>query len=131
MSAQAPRIEPIADRLKAFGFSFVKFVNDHPQEWDAVMSYRYGEGHVFSDEYNSRINDLFGLMIEATRHLYGDGEEAEHSADMAVLWSSLTGILSVTISERQVGGLTLEQMLDRLIQMYLSGRTDSGKSGSR
>jgi hypothetical protein len=62
-------------------------------------------------------------MREATGQFYDASEKAEHSADMAVLWASLTGILSVAVSERQVGGLTLEQMLDRLIQMYLSGRS--------
>ena len=107
----------------AFGMTFVTFVENHSNEWEAVMSYRYGERHVFTEEYDARIRELFGLMREATDQFYSETERAEHSADMAVLWASLTGILSVAVSERQVGGLTLEQMLDRLIQMYLSGRT--------
>ena len=112
----------VADRLRAFGMTFVTFVENHSNEWEAVMSYRYGERHVFTEEYEARIRELFGLMREATGQFYDASERAEHSADMAVLWASLTGILSVAVSERQVGGLTLEQMLDRLIQMYLSGR---------
>ena len=112
----------VADRLRAFGMTFVTFVENHSNEWEAVMSYRYGERHVFTEEYEAQIRELFGLMREATGQFYSETEIDEHSADMAVLWASLTGILSVAVSERQVGGLTLEQMLDRLIQMYLSGR---------
>ena len=112
----------VADRLKAFGMTFVAFVENHPNEWEAVMSYRYGERHAFTEEYDAQIRELFDLMREATGQFYSEIERAEHSADMAVLWASLTGILSVAVSEKKVGGLTLEQMLDRLIQMYLSGR---------
>ena len=120
--ASSAEIETVADRLRAFGISFVDFVNARPNEWGAVMSYRYGRDHEFGEEYDREIQNLFGLMIEATQHLYNEDEEADHAADMAVLWASLTGILSVTVSERQVGGLTLKQMLDRLIKMYLNAR---------
>ena len=113
----------VADRLRAFGMTFVTFVENHSNEWEAVMSYRYGERHVFTEEYEARIRELFDLMREATGQFYSEAERADHSADMAVLWASLTGILGVAVSERKVGGLTLEQMLDRLIQMYLSGRS--------
>ena len=116
-------IEPVSERLKGFAFSFIEFAKQHPNEWNAVMSYRYGEDHKFSEDYNREIYRLFNLMIDATQHLYEEDEQAEHSADMAVLWASMTGIFSVEASERQVGGLTLEQMLDRLIQLYLSART--------
>ena len=120
--APSAEIETVADRLRAFGFSFVDFVNSHSNEWDAVMSYGYGRDHEFTDLYDREIRKLFGLMLEATKHLYHEDEKVDHTADMAVLWSSLTGILSVAASERQVGGLTLRQMLDRLIQMYLNAR---------
>ncbi|MGI9391166.1 MAG: TetR/AcrR family transcriptional regulator [Boseongicola sp.] len=120
--APSAEVETVADRLRAFGVSFVDFVNAHSNEWDAVMSYPYGPDHKFTSSYDDQIHRLFGLMIDATQHLYDAEEEAEHAADMAVLWASLTGILSVSASERQVGGLTLKQMLDRLVQMYLNAR---------
>ena len=68
------------------------------------------------------IGALFGLMRKSTGHLYGEDEAKEHATDMGVLWASLTGIFSVAASERHVGGLTLEQMIDRLIGIYLQSR---------
>lgn len=113
----------VARKLRAFGMLFTEFVKDHPNEWDAVMSYRYGEDHSRSDEYNREILRLFGLMETATAQFYDDGDQEEHSADMAILWASLTGVLGVANSERRLGDMSLEQMLDRLIRMYLKSRT--------
>jgi len=113
----------VADQLRAFGILFIEFVKAHPNQWDAIMSYRFKPGHSPSDAYNDEIMRLFGLMEAATRQFYGPGEQADHGADMAVLWASLTGIFGVANSERQVAGLSLEQMLDRLIQMYLKARS--------
>ena len=111
----------VADRLKSLAFRFIEFVTKHPNEWDAVMSYRYKEGHETSDFYAIEIQRLFGLMAEATAQFYPDDATEEQAADMALLWSSLTGIWGVASSERRVGG-TLEQMVERLVEMYLSAR---------
>ena len=115
-------LEAVADQLRAFGLSFIEFVKEHPREWHAVMSYRYGEEHTFKPEYDEQVRALFGLMRKSTGHLYGEDEAKEHATDMGVLWASLTGIFSVAASERHVGGLTLEQMIDRLIGIYLQSR---------
>lgn len=111
----------VAEQLKALGILFGEFVKAHPNEWDAIMSYRYKDDHTTSDFYHYEILRLFGLMESATRQLYGKDDQAEHAADMAMLWASLTGILGVALSEREVGG-SLEEMLERLIDMYLKAR---------
>lgn len=115
--------DQVSEKLKAFGMLFVEFVRLHPNEWDAVMSYQYRDGHTSSEEYNHEIYRLFGLLKAATGHFYTEEERDKHSADMAVLWASLTGIFGVASSERQLGGLTLEQMLDQLIGIYLDARS--------
>ena len=120
---EGAKVEGVAEQLKAYGILFVEFVKAHPYEWDAIMSYRYREDHVISEAYSHEILRLFGLMERATRRFYDETEREEHSADMAVLWASLMGILGIANSERQVGGLSLEQMLDRLIRMYLKARS--------
>lgn len=108
-------------KLMALGVLFGEFVKEHPKEWDAVMSYRYKDGHTTSDDYQHEILRLFGLMKTATSQFYGTGAEEEHAADMAMLWASLTGIIGIANSERQVGG-SLEEMLERLVRMYLNSR---------
>ena len=119
---QGARHDGVAQQLKALGILFGEFVKEHPNEWDAIMSYRYKDDHTTSEEYHREILRLFGLMEDATRQFYGDGEQEDHAADMAMLWASLTGILGVAFSERQVGG-SLEQMLEHLIAMYLKARS--------
>ncbi|NNE87303.1 MAG: TetR/AcrR family transcriptional regulator [Silicimonas sp.] len=119
---QGARQDDVAQQLKALGILFGEFVKAHPFEWDAIMSYRYKDDHTTSEAYHSEILRLFGLMETATRQFYDKGEEDEHAADMAMLWASLTGILGVAFSERQVGG-SLEQMLEHLIAMYLKARS--------
>lgn len=112
----------VAQRLKALGLLFGEFIKAHPNEWDAIMSYRYKDDHTTSESYHCEILNLFGLMEDATRQFYAKGQQEEHAADMAMLWASLTGILSVAFSERQVGG-SLEEMLERLIAMYIQARS--------
>ena len=115
-------LEDVATQLKAFGILFIEFLKAHPNEWDAIMSYRYKDDHTTSEEYHREIVRLFGLLETATQQFYGEDEQEEHSTDMALLWASLTGIWGVANSERQVGG-TLEQMIDKLIRMYLDARS--------
>lgn len=114
--------DDVAAQLKALAILFIEFAKAHPNEWDAIMSYRYKDGHTTSEEYHREILRLFGLMETATQQYYGDDDQDEQAADMALLWASLTGIWGVANSERQVGG-TIEQMIDRLIRMYLSARS--------
>ena len=117
----APKPRAWQHQLKAFGMLFTEFVRARPNEWDAIMTYRYRKEHNESEAYSREILRLFGLMQTATEQFYGEHEQEEHAADMAVLWSSLTGILGVASSERRVGGLSLDQMLEQLIGMYLEG----------
>lgn len=112
----------VATQLKTLAFRFIDFVKAHPNEWDAIMSYRYKDGHVSSDFYIYEIQRLFGLMATATAQFYTDETQEEQAADMALLWSSLTGIWGIASSERTVGG-TMEQMIDRLVEMYISARS--------
>ena len=111
----------VAEQLKALAILFGEFVREHPNEWDAVMSYRYKDDHTTSEDYHREILKLFGLMENATRQFYAEGEEDQHAADMAMLWASMMGILGIASSERQVGG-SFEQMLEQLIDMYLKSR---------
>ncbi|MEM7752377.1 MAG: TetR/AcrR family transcriptional regulator [Pseudomonadota bacterium] len=111
----------VAEQLNALGLRFVEFVRAHPNEWDAIMSYRYKDRHAASEAYSIEIQRLFGLMESATGEFYGPGEFEEHATDMALLWASLTGIWAVASSERELGG-TLEHMIDRLVRMYLKAR---------
>ncbi|MEM9425120.1 MAG: TetR-like C-terminal domain-containing protein [Pseudomonadota bacterium] len=113
--------DDVAAQLNALALGFVEFVRTHPQEWDAIMSYRYKDGYVISEAYNYEIQKLFGLMEGATAQFYGAGQAEEHATDMALLWASLTGIWAVASSERELGG-TLEHMIDRLVRMYLKAR---------
>ena len=114
--------DDIADKLQSFGLLFMEFVRENANAWDAVMSYRYKDDHTTSDFYHHEILKLFGLMEGATQEFYGPEQKDEHAADMAMLWASLTGILGVANSERNVGG-PLEEMLSRLIKMYLASRS--------
>lgn len=115
----------VATKLKALARRFSEFVAAHPQEWNAVMSYRFKDTHAMSDEYNAEIQRLFGLMERATEPLYAQDQHEEQTLDMALLWTSLTGLLGVASSERELMGGTVEDMADRLIDMYLRSRSSS------
>lgn len=114
----------VAAQLRAFSMLFIEFVKEHPNEWDAIMSYRYKDDHTTSDAYATEIQRLFGLMQSATRQFYSENEGDQHATEMALLWASLTGILGIASSERQVGG-TLEEMIDQLIRMYLKSHGET------
>ena len=114
--------QDVALRLRAFGLRITEFVQTHPREWDAVMSYRYKKGHTGAEFYYHETSRLFGLLQAATGQFYSDDEREDQAADLAMLWASLTGIWGVASSERELGG-TLEQMIDRLIAMYLKARS--------
>lgn len=115
-------LDEVDEQLKELGQRFIEYVTMHPNEWYAVMSYRYKDNHTVSDAYNGAIQKLFGLMERVTLPLYADDERQEQSLDMALLWTSLTGLLGIAASERKLAGGSIEEMTERLIKMYLASR---------
>ena len=114
-----PEQESPRDRLFALAKAFVSFAEQHPKEWEAVISYRYGPEHVWSADYDETVNRLLGLLVEATKSFYDAGTCEEQVLDARLLWASMYGIFSLYANGRLGQGVTVDVMTQRLIDIFI------------
>ncbi|WP_095594174.1 TetR/AcrR family transcriptional regulator [Actibacterium pelagium] len=117
--SKLPTQEPPGDRLFSLARAFVNFAEKHPSEWDAVISYRYGPDHEWAVGYDEMVNQLLGLLTDATSSLYCGGHREEQVLDIRLLWASMYGIFSLHASDRLGKGVTVDDLARRLVDVYL------------
>jgi AcrR family transcriptional regulator len=117
--SEIPESDAPKDRLSSLAEAFVNFAEMHPKEWEAVISYRYGPEHDWAAEYDEMVNRLLGLLVEATDGLYDEVSRKEQLLDIRLLWTSMFGIFSLHANGRLGKGVTLEDLVGRLIDKFL------------
>lgn len=101
---------------------YVAFVRRHPGLWSAIVDYvRRGKGP-FPDWYQTALSKPLDLVDEVLAPFFPDPADRRRST--AVLWASLHGIMSLTLSGK-LGVVTGDEAL-RLARLvvtrYLAGR---------
>ena len=112
----------IHDRLSRLASGFVTFANEHPNEWTAVINYAYATDHEWSKQYDENLEQLLGLLVEATAELYTEIGSVTQMTDVRLLWQSLYGIFSLGAANRLGKDQSVEASVDALIELYLSAR---------
>lgn len=107
------------ERLFSLAKAFVNFAEMHPNEWEAVISYRYGPEHKWAEDYDEMVNRLLGLLAEATDALYELGNRSDQLLDIRLLWTSMYGIFSLHASGRLGKDVTLDDLVERLIDTFI------------
>lgn len=113
------------DRLFTLAMAFVNFAEHHPNEWESVISYRYGPKHEWAADYDQMVNRLLGLLVEATDALYDEGTRDEQLLDIRLLWASMYGIFSLHASGRLGKGVTVDDMTQRLIDTFIRANSSN------
>ena len=108
--SKVPEQRETRDRLFALAKTFVGF---------AVIFYRYGPGHEWSADYDRIVDQLLGLLLDATSALCGDRDQKEQILDVRLLWASMYGIFSLNANGRLGQGTTLDEMAHRLIDIFV------------
>ncbi len=114
----------IHDRLSILANGFVAFANERPDEWAAVINYTYATDHEWSKQYDENLEQLLGLLVEATAELYTEIGSVTQMTDVRLLWQSLYGIFSLGAANRLGKGQTVQASVDALIKLYLSALKD-------
>ena len=112
----------IHDRLLRLASGFVAFANEHPNEWAAVINYAYATDHEWSKLYDKNLDQLLGLLVEATAELYTKKGSVNQITDVRLLWQSLYGIFSLGAANRLGKDQSVEASVGALIELYLSAR---------
>ena len=110
------------ENLTTLANSFVEFAEARRNEWEAVISYRYGPDHEWSENYDSIVSKLLGLMGQATIALYSEDDTALQLKDMRLLWVSLYGAFTLNTPGRLGKEQSLPEIIDSLVRMYLSSK---------
>lgn len=101
---------------------YVAFVRRHPGLWSVIVEYvRRGKGH-FPDWYEEALSRPLELVDEVLAPFFPDPADRRRST--AVLWASLHGIVSLTMSGK-LGIVTGDDALPLarlVIRRYLAGR---------
>lgn len=110
------------ENLTTLANSFVEFAEARGNEWEAVISYRYGPDHEWSEDYDISVSSLLGLMGKATASLYSDDKKAQQIRDMRLLWISLYGAFALNTAGRLGKEQTLQEIISSLVEMFLSSK---------
>ena len=120
--ARLDLIRSPGENLTTLANSFVEFAEARGNEWEAVISYRYGPNHEWSEDYDAIVDKLLGLMGKATAALYSKDETEQQLKDMRLLWVSLYGAFTLNSAGRLGQEQTLPEIIDSLVEMFLSSK---------
>lgn len=118
-----PRIGvPEAD-LKAMAAAYIAFIDEQPKLWAAIMEHTLPSGQSIPDWYRSRIGELMQRAESALAPLFTEDETMARQEAARILWSSLHGICSLSLSGKLsvVTAASVPQMAEDLIVTYLAG----------
>ena len=110
------------ENLTILANSFVEFAEARVNEWEAVISYRYGPDHEWSENYDITVSKLLGLMGTATTALYTKDETAKQLKYMRLLWVSLYGAFTLNTAGRLGKEQSLQEIIASLVEMFLSSK---------
>ncbi|MDG1737435.1 MAG: TetR/AcrR family transcriptional regulator [Paracoccaceae bacterium] len=110
-------------RLRKLAEGFVAFASQNTNEWDAVINYPFTRDYRPSEGYNLQIEQLMGLICEATIDLYDANQKVQQLRDARLLWASLYGIFSLASAGRLGEERTLNETVADLADLYLAARS--------
>ena len=110
------------ESLRKLAQAFLRFTEEHPNEWDAVISYPFGADHVLSEGYTDEVRNLLGMISTSVRDLYDDAEDPRKAEDVVALWCGIYGLFSLMSSRRLVAGHAPERIIEVLADTFLKAK---------
>jgi len=113
-AAQGPQ------RLEQLALIYLRFTAENANLWQLVLGHRLTPGADLPESYRAKISALPALVKEALHELAPHLSEADMKRDVALLWASLHGLGTLSLSHRldMIDAPSAESLAQRLIQQY-------------
>lgn len=87
-------------RLHGLAQAYLKFCADNPQLWALVLEHRLPAGAELPPDYAERVANLPELVLGEIRLLFPKRSAENLKRDVAMLWSAMHGLASLSQSRR-------------------------------
>ena len=109
------------DNLRALASRYLAFTRAHPKLWNAIFEHKLPNGRQLPVWFAEKVDRLLQLEEAALATLFGQGDKDICQHHARVLWTSLFGMASVESADRLPQGVTAEQLVATLIEVYVAG----------
>ncbi|MGI9370127.1 MAG: TetR/AcrR family transcriptional regulator [Ruegeria sp.] len=109
------------EALTGLASSYLGFIQENPNLWNAVFEHRLSQGKVTPERYDRAIFSLIDLGVAAIRPLYPESRVEEAIHDARVLWASLYGIAALDVSDKLSRYESSERFIESLMKNYVAG----------
>jgi len=111
------------NHLNAMGHAYLAFALQHQHRWRMIFEYQPSADNVLPVWYQDKISRPFTLVEKHLQALLPTVEAAQCAQFARALWGGVHGIciLAVTDKLATVGVVSVQQLLDTLIDSYLAG----------
>ncbi len=109
------------EALTGLASSYLSFVQDNSNLWNAVFEHKLSQGKVTPERYDRAIFSLIDLGVAAIRPLYPESRVEEAIHDARVLWASLYGIAALDVSDKLSRYESSERFIESLMKNYVAG----------
>jgi AcrR family transcriptional regulator len=106
--------------LRELANRYIRYTNDHPRLWNALLEHQLPEGKEMPEWYDARVMRLLALVAKTLAPFFREGEEDERLHEARLLWASLYGITSLESAGKIGKHETSESMVDSLIRIHLT-----------
>ena len=111
------------ENLVQFGHAYFEFAQQNPHLWSLIFQHHVAGGGDINPELGERIQTLFDLVETEIKSLNLKKEKSEIHAASLALWSGVHGITILAITDKlfMADGVTAQEMIDQLINNFLTG----------
>ncbi|HNQ91882.1 MAG TPA: TetR/AcrR family transcriptional regulator [Alphaproteobacteria bacterium] len=124
LNVPPPKGEDFIMGMKKMASRYINFAQEYRPYWMALFSVDLGEERRAEVWYDDKIQNLFN-PLEGLLQVKNQGGNAKNVSDDArILWSSVHGLVYLALTGKlplKDGSRTLEGMIGRLIETYVSG----------
>jgi len=124
----------IADRpppgvaIRALARAYIAFALTETPRWLAIYQHRLPEGHTVPDSFSDKVTHMFDLVQRELTLLCPQRSPDDLMLATRALWSGIHGVCILGFDQKleSVGGRSVAQVADSLLDHYLSGLISAG-----
>jgi len=124
----------IADRpppgvaIRALARAYIAFALTETPRWLAIYQHRLPEGHTVPDSFSDKVTRMFDLVQRELTLLCPQRSPDDLMLATRALWSGIHGVCILGFDQKleSVGGRSVAQVADSLLDHYLSGLISAG-----
>ena len=110
--------------LRNLAGNFLSFVEENPHSWAAVIEYRYGPEFEFAKNYDDLVQQLLGLILNATAPFYEPDVPVESRVKEArALWCSMYGVSALNSAGRLGKDQTPDSLIACIVEIFVASKT--------